>query len=57
MERLLNVKEAARYMGVRPKMVYAWVSQGRLRCLRAGNWLRFRIADLTRWLEGSERRH
>ena len=59
MERLLDVKQAAEFMGVRPKTVYAWVAQRRLRCLRAGNRIRFRVSDLNRWLEGSgtERRN
>lgn len=52
-DRLLNVHEAAAYMRVKPKTVYAWVAAGRLRCLRAGNRLRFRRGDLDAWLEGS----
>ena len=54
--RLLSVKEAADYMGVNPKTVYAWVAQGRLHCLRAGNRIRFRLCDLERWLGVPERR-
>lgn len=52
-ERLLNVKEAAEFMGVKPKTVYMWVSQGRLHALRAGNRLRFRRDDLMTWLGGT----
>jgi excisionase family DNA binding protein len=53
---LLSVKDAAAYMGVNPKTVYVWVAQGRLRCLRAGNRIRFRLCDLERWLGVPERR-
>ena len=55
-QRLLTVTEAATFMGVRPKTVYAWVASGRLSCLRAGNRLRFRTSDLERWLGVPERR-
>lgn len=47
---LLTVKQAAEFMGVSPKTVYAWVAQERLDCLRAGNRIRFRLCDLERWL-------
>ena len=53
---LLTVPEAAAFMRVKPKTVYAWVAEGRLPCLRAGNRLRFRTCDLERWLGVSERR-
>lgn len=55
-QSLLSVKDAAAYMGVNPKTLYAWVAQGRLRCLRAGNRIRFRLCDLERWLGVPERR-
>jgi excisionase family DNA binding protein len=54
-ERLLTVRDAAQYMGVKEKTVYAWVAAKRIRCLRAGSRLRFRQSDLDAWL-GMERR-
>ena len=54
--RLLTVKEAAAFMQVRPKSVYAWVAAGRLPCLRAGNRIRFRLSDLESWLSGGSER-
>ena len=53
--QLLTVRQAALYMRVKPKTIYAWVAQGRLRCLRAGNRIRFRLSDLERWLGVPER--
>jgi excisionase family DNA binding protein len=53
---LLTVAEAAAYMGVRVKTVYAWVAAGRLPCLRAGGAIRFEYDALIAWLGGREER-
>lgn len=46
---LLNVQQAADFLGVHRGTIYAWVESGRLPCLRAGTRLRFIQADLLSW--------
>lgn len=46
---LLNVDQAADFLGVHRGTVYAWVESGRLPCLRAGSRLRFLREDLLSW--------
>jgi excisionase family DNA binding protein len=48
-ERLLNVKEAAQFLGVKPRTIYAWVAEGRIPYRRAGTALRFLRLELLEW--------
>ncbi len=51
-KRLLTVREAAEYVGVKPKTLYNWVSSGKIACVKAGGrCLRFDIRELDRWIE------
>lgn len=50
--KYLTVKQAAEYLKLHPGTVYSLVYQGRLRCAKAGNRLRFRAEDLERFLWG-----
>jgi excisionase family DNA binding protein len=52
-DELLDVKAAARYLGVRPAMVYRLVNEGRLTARRFP--LRVRVRDLESCLERSRR--
>lgn len=47
---LMTVAEAAKYMRIKEKTLYAWIADERIPCLRAGSRLRFRLCDLERWL-------
>jgi len=50
--RLLNVREAAEFLGIAPGSLYHWVSQGRIPCVRfSARCLRFRLLDLEEWIE------
>jgi len=51
-ERLLDVKELAAYLGVKPSWVYGKVATGELPCIRVGRYLRFRLSDVLAWMEG-----
>jgi excisionase family DNA binding protein len=35
-KRFLSVRETANFFGVSPSAIRLWISQGRLRCVRAG---------------------
>ena len=48
-ERLLTVKEAADFLAVKPRTIYAWVQQRRIPFRRAGRLLRFDRVELSKW--------
>jgi excisionase family DNA binding protein len=50
--RLLTRREAAVYLGVKPQTLAAWAVSGRynLPRLKVGRSVRYRVADLERWL-------
>jgi len=52
-EALLDIQEAARFLGVSPTSLRRWTNSGRLACVRVGlrGDRRFRLADLVAFLE------
>ncbi len=48
-ERLLTVKEAADFLAVKTRTIYAWVSERRIPFRRAGRLLRFDRVELSKW--------
>jgi excisionase family DNA binding protein len=51
-DRLLNVHEAAAYLGLAAGTLYHQVSQGRVPCVRlSARCLRFRLSDLRRFID------
>ncbi len=47
--RFMSVQEAARFLGVSPKSLYAWVSQRRIPYRKAGRRLLFLESELVEW--------
>jgi len=49
---LLTREQAAAYLGVRPQTLAVWASTGRynLPMVRVGRSVRYRVADLEKWL-------
>jgi excisionase family DNA binding protein len=48
--KLMTVAEVADLLGISPKTIYAWASQGRLPCVRLGSLLRFDPSEIARWV-------
>ena len=49
-ETLVGVKEAAKFLGVSPSLVYAYVERRRIPHYRMmGRSVRFRLAELAEW--------
>lgn len=48
---LLNAKQAAFLLQAAVPSIYRWAESGRLPSVKVGRLLRFRRADLERWLE------
>jgi excisionase family DNA binding protein len=51
--RLLNVKDAARYLGTTPASLYTKIWRRELPYIKLGRSVRFDIADLNSLIEGS----
>ena len=45
-DRLLDVHEAAAFLGVKPRTLYKWVAQGQLSAVHLGRAVRFRMGAL-----------
>ena len=53
-ERLMTVPEVAKYLQIHRGTVYSWVWADKLPCVRIGDLVRFRKADLERMLKSGE---
>jgi excisionase family DNA binding protein len=49
---LLTIKELAEQLRIKPSMLYAWVSQSKIPCVRMHGLIRFRPEDIEGWLSG-----
>jgi excisionase family DNA binding protein len=54
-ERLLNVKDVSQTLNVKASTVYFWVGQDFIPHYKLGKLVRFREAEILKWLE--TRRH
>lgn len=50
---LLDVPAVARYANVSVKLIRSEIARGALRAIRLGRLLRFRPADVERWLDAA----
>jgi excisionase family DNA binding protein len=51
MKRLLNVSEAAEYLGLKKQTLYKWVCSKKIAYVKAGRRTMFDIADLNTFIE------
>jgi excisionase family DNA binding protein len=54
-DRLLDVKEAAAMLGLKPSTLYQWAYERRLPVVKLGRALRFRLSDLQALISKSVR--
>jgi excisionase family DNA binding protein len=50
-KRLLTVTEAAAFLAVKPRTIYAWVAERRIPYRKVGRLLRFDQTELRAWSE------
>ena len=50
MEPLLDSQEAAKLLGIRPKVLERWARKGELPALKIGKYWRYRMEDLEAWV-------
>ena len=51
---LLDIKDLAAWLKLKPSTLYLWVAQGKMPALRLGGLIRFRREDIERWLAGCQ---
>ena len=56
MEKLLTVKQLAEYLQVSQALVYKWVHYDFIPYIKIGTLVRFRLAQVEKWLAKSEKR-
>ena len=53
-ERLLNVREAAEILGLKPSTLYQWVYERRIAHVKLGSAVRFRLSAIEKLIADSE---
>ncbi len=53
-DRCIGIKEAAEHLGVKVETLYAWIHRKQIPYYKVGRLVKFRNADIERWL--NERR-
>ncbi|MBU9888945.1 MAG: helix-turn-helix domain-containing protein [Candidatus Omnitrophica bacterium] len=56
MERLMTAKQVSELIEVRPSTIYQWVHLGLIPHVKLGKCVRFKKADLFRWIDKNLRR-
>ena len=56
MERLLTAKQVSELIEVKPSTVYQWVHVGLIPYVKLGKCVRFKKAELFRWIDKNHRR-
>lgn len=51
---LMTVVEMATRLQVKEKTIYAWVSQGKLPCMKINGVIRFSAREIEQWLQGCQ---
>jgi len=52
---LMNVKQLAEYLQLKPGTVYAWAQKGKLPAIKVGRNWRFRKEEIDAWLDANSR--
>lgn len=50
---LMNVKQLAEYLQLKPGTVYAWAQKGKLPAIKVGRHWRFRREEIDAWLDAN----
>ncbi|MEW6002540.1 MAG: helix-turn-helix domain-containing protein [Nitrospirota bacterium] len=53
--KLLDVKEIAQILNVKPSTVYQWAELGQMPCFKLNGCLRFDIDDITGWIQSCKK--
>jgi excisionase family DNA binding protein len=53
--KLLDVKETAQILGVKPSTLYQWAELGQIPCLKINGCLRFDMEDIMTWIKSCKK--
>ncbi|MCX6822353.1 MAG: helix-turn-helix domain-containing protein [Candidatus Aenigmarchaeota archaeon] len=53
--KLVDVKEIAQILNVKPSTVYQWAELGQIPCIKLNGSIRFDIEDITNWIKSCKR--
>jgi excisionase family DNA binding protein len=53
--KLLNVKEIAEFLNVKPSTLYQWAELGQIPCFKLNGCLRFDIEDIMNWIKSCKK--
>jgi len=53
--KLLDVKEIAEFLHVKPATLYQWAELGQIPCLKLNGCLRFDIEDIMKWIKSCKK--
>lgn len=54
MREVLNIDEAADYLGIAPDTLYKYAAAGEIPAFKLGNRWRFRLTTINKWMEKKE---
>lgn len=54
MREVLNIDEAADYLGIAPDTLYRYAASGEIPAFKLGNRWRFRLTAINKWMEKME---
>lgn len=53
--KLLDVKEIAQFLNVKPSTLYQWAELGQIPCFKLNGCLRFDIEDIMNWIKSCKK--
>lgn len=53
--KLIDVKEVAQILNVKPSTLYQWAELGQIPCIKLNGSLRFDLADIERWVKSCKK--
>lgn len=53
-KRLMNISEAAEYLGVKKSTLYDWVCLRKIPFVKCGRLTKFDIRDIDKWIESKK---
>lgn len=51
MKDILDLREAAKYLGICPDTLYKYASEHTIPAFKLGNRWRFRVSDINKWID------
>lgn len=53
--KILDVKEIAKFLNIKPSTVYQWAELGQIPCIKLNGCLRFDLEDIMNWIKSCKK--